>query len=233
MEFHKDILKRPQKDINNNKDLSPVLNSSFESFISKRTEKLCTALYMVTDFMEHNEPIRRQLRTLAVKLISDIHSGDYPSIASLKSQIISLINIAKEVGIISSMNSAILLKEFSVTKEMIDEKYGKIRLIEDLLKDEDILKDKVKDNYNQPIVRPNVLYKQRPISVLNNLETKSNRKEDILKFIKDKGEVAIKDIVQAISGCSEKTIQRELMSLTKSEQVKKTGAKRWSKYSAI
>ena len=41
----------------------------------------------------------------------------------------------------------------------------------------------------------------------------------------------IKDVSPLIKGCSEKTIQRELLSMVKSGILKKEGEKRWSKYS--
>ena len=41
------------------------------------------------------------------------------------------------------------------------------------------------------------------------------------------------DIAQTIRDCSEKTIQRELIALIQGGIVKKTGERRWSKYSLI
>ena len=40
----------------------------------------------------------------------------------------------------------------------------------------------------------------------------------------------IKDIVMSITGCSEKTIQRELSALVAQGVLKKIGEKRWSRY---
>ncbi len=62
------------------------------------------------------------------------------------------------------------------------------------------------------------------------LALKLTRRNTILKLIKDKHEVTIKDITSIISDCSEKTIQRELLSLVESGVLKRTGEKRWSKY---
>jgi hypothetical protein len=65
--------------------------------------------------------------------------------------------------------------------------------------------------------------------------SKTKRKDIILNFIKDKGVVTIKDICKikdkSIVSCSEKTIQRELMSLIKEGVIKREGDKRWTKYS--
>jgi DNA-binding transcriptional ArsR family regulator len=58
-----------------------------------------------------------------------------------------------------------------------------------------------------------------------------NRRERIMGIIKDKGHVTIKDVSTAITDVSEKTIQRELMSLISDRIIVKEGERRWSKYS--
>jgi hypothetical protein len=64
-------------------------------------------------------------------------------------------------------------------------------------------------------------------------EPKGQRREEILKIIKARGSVTIKDITGLVRDCSEKTVQRELMSLVDDKLVKKTGERRWSRYSPI
>lgn len=59
---------------------------------------------------------------------------------------------------------------------------------------------------------------------------KKNRRDFILGIIGQKGEVTIKDISNVFNGCSEKTIQRELISLVSEGVVSKEGERRWSKY---
>lgn len=58
----------------------------------------------------------------------------------------------------------------------------------------------------------------------------NNRREMIIKLIKDKGVVSIKDISDHIKDCSEKTIQRELLSLVQEGILVKEGERRWSTY---
>lgn len=62
-------------------------------------------------------------------------------------------------------------------------------------------------------------------------ETASTRTERIMSIIRDKGQVSIKDLSDAITDVSEKTIQRELLSLVSQGQISKTGERRWSRYS--
>jgi hypothetical protein len=63
------------------------------------------------------------------------------------------------------------------------------------------------------------------------LALKLSRRNTLLKLTKDKGSVSIKECVSVINDCSEKTIQRELTALVDQNILKKTGEKRWSRYS--
>lgn len=67
----------------------------------------------------------------------------------------------------------------------------------------------------------------------NGHKRKDTRKSTILEFIKGHNNVNIKDIVPNIVGCSEKTIQRELIGLINEGKIKKEGERRWSRYSVI
>lgn len=62
-------------------------------------------------------------------------------------------------------------------------------------------------------------------------EEKSERQTLILSTIGARGESSIKDLTDVIKGCSEKTIQRELIALVDSGSLLKTGERRWSRYS--
>ena len=137
----KNLLLDSQKDtMNNQKDtqktsLNPygqtdiytekiLINKGSYDFANKKTEKLITALYMVTDCMETDETLRNKLRSLGVELLSDVYKINYLSITekyshiqkslSRVSEIVSFIEIAQTIGFISEMNGLILKKEFSI-----------------------------------------------------------------------------------------------------------------------
>ncbi len=86
--------------------------------MSKKAEKISTALYMVTDLISANDPIRNRIRECGVDLIAQTRSmshsfsGDiYFVIARTinKSwEVISLVEVASSVGFISDMNARIL-----------------------------------------------------------------------------------------------------------------------------
>ena len=85
-----------------------------------KTNKLITALYMVTDIMDKDEPIRNKLRTLGTNLISDMHYAPVKALPKI-SEIMSFLDIAGVVNLISEMNLKILQNEFFELKKAIEE----------------------------------------------------------------------------------------------------------------
>lgn len=89
-----------------------------------KTNKLITALYMVTDTMDKEEPIRLKLRTLGVEILSDITSSPRETFDNFNEKIntiLSFLNITSDVGMISEMNYNILRKEFVELKQSMQE----------------------------------------------------------------------------------------------------------------
>lgn len=74
--------------------------------------------------------------------------------------------------------------------------------------------------------KESVMYKQAGVS-----GALSDRQLVIIKEIRLKGQLTIRDLVDKITGCSEKTIQRDLLALVENGVLKKEGERRWSKYS--
>lgn len=101
------------------------IKDNTNSLSYKKTNKLITALYMVTDIMEKDEPIRSKSRTLGVEILSDINSKNLAH--SIKDthqkvqEILLLLSIAEDLNFISSMNSNILKKEFIELKNALIE----------------------------------------------------------------------------------------------------------------
>jgi hypothetical protein len=71
-----------------------------------------------------------------------------------------------------------------------------------------------------------------PASGPGHLESGS-RSAAILNFVVENKAVSIKDIRTAITGCSEKTIQRELANLISQGLIKREGERRWSVYKPV
>ncbi len=105
-------------------DVKTLNDKHVYEFANKKTEKLVTALYMVTDCMDTDDALKSKLRELGVSLLSDMykismlspmdkHVHISSSLAHVD-ELLSFIEIAYTIGFISEMNASILKKEFSI-----------------------------------------------------------------------------------------------------------------------
>lgn len=99
------------------------------SDISKRPERLASAIYLVTGFFNDLEPIKWKLRSLASDFVSigmsikDESVSNRPQtifdIRAVMLEIVSLLNVAKNAGLVSDMNHRILHDEFEKFLNMV------------------------------------------------------------------------------------------------------------------
>ena len=83
---------------------APYEAEGFHSGSYTKTNKLITALYMVTDTIDKEEPIRLKLRTLGIEILSDSASLQKRVLSNLNEKIntvLSFLNIASDVGMFS------------------------------------------------------------------------------------------------------------------------------------
>ena len=180
------------------------------------------------------------------KMMSDIEK--------ISLELMSLFNIASVSGFVSEMNSNILREEFnSFIKEIssfyktIDENTSLKSLVSPINYDNNDLESNIDNNLKKIssvyehnnigksdlLISGQDLSKKMPSDELKNQKRKEVRKDTIYEFIKRHENSSIKDILPNIVGCSEKTIQRELISLINEGKIRKIGERRWSKYSVV
>ena len=198
----------------------------------KKTEKLVSAIYLLTSFFDEKEPIKWRLRELGGKLIS---MRDNRNVVL---EIMSLFTVAKNAGLLSDMNYEIVHKEFSKLApqnptisdlffQTLDE--SKVSIPEEKVIEKAPL-------YIASSVRTSPAIKDKIARVyLDHTEgvvavKKNSRQNVILNLLKKKSEIMIKDVTPLIAGVSEKTIQRELLAMVSSGILRKEGEKRWSRY---
>lgn len=222
-------------------------------FLYKKTERLTTAMYMITNLFSDNEPMKWTLRKKISELLSftvgykDLHQTNYYNFAhEVKTkilEIISLLEVSSRSGLVSPMNFSIIKQEFSKLISVLDKAENK--------DNENSNKSTFSSNFfnvpNTQKVTQNVavekvessdLDKGQNIKDIKNITDnpvvkRNYRQTVILNLIRKNKEVDIKDIAKVITDCSEKTIQRELISLIESGVIKKVGERRWSKYTLI
>lgn len=245
-------------------DVKALGSKHVYEFANKKTEKLVTALYMVTDCMDTDDALKGKLRQLGVELLSDMyelsalspmdkHVHISSSLAHVD-EILSFVEIAYTIGFISEMNTSILKKEFLILISELEshqkkDKHFTFTLDEDMFSLPVLESPEAQDNYSQNGLkdkRTNINtmsftnnkqhsfapHIPKQISHTFSVSDKKERTDKILSLVKGK-DVSIKDISNAFTDCSEKTIQRELNALVAKGQVKKIGEKRWSRYQSV
>ena len=237
-------------------------------FVAKKAEKLTTALYMITDFLNFKEPFKWEIREKAVHFLSLITLFSSASSATKKEHIIvdilpilsetmSLLRLGLSIRLISRMNYSILQSEYSTLYDILHAQLSTQSIVDNFFLSKDLFevsntldKGQNKRQYHKgQKADGNVLYdteqgtnrekvscSQSPSNNSDNVSLtgkKGVRRDMILKVIRTRGEANIKDISEIISECSEKTIQRELMSLIRLGKVSRIGERRWSRYTLI
>ncbi len=229
-------------------------------FVFKKTEKLTTALYMITNLFSDSEPMKWTLREKVNSLLShtirykDTFASDrIDFVLETKTralEIVSFLEVSSRAGLISGMNFSILKQEFLNLISVIDTSRVDVENSRTMFG---------KNFFDVPVARTesrvdhtttSVSVSRVDVTPYTSSETtnqlkdkvsiqgevvfkKNNRQSIILQLLKRKKELTIKDIAETIKDCSEKTIQRELIALISIGVLKKTGERRWSKYSLV
>ena len=77
------------------------------------------------------------------------------------------------------------------------------------------------------------IYKNKNVLNKTASKKKEGRRDGIVKLLKKRGNLTVKDIAGVIPGCSEKTVQRELVAMVSENILKKAGERRWTRYSLV
>jgi len=276
-----DILKHVlYKIINSHKDMDDLTVSPIDdkkhrpsnvesrsSFVHlhKSTEKIVAALFLITELMSDNNPIRLKIRTLGVDLVSFILSSSTSIVddvhffntryTSLLLEILSLLEIALLSEQISHMNFRIISEEINRIGEVTDKlkkRYGSTALssrsariltrgkasqkaTDSLLSASDRFGTQISSSglhkghsirHRKSLVSYRKMNNRFDIQAIDTVK----RKEIIVNSLKDGKHLTTKDFMSVIGGVSDKTIQRDLISMVKDGTLRKEGERRWSRY---
>ena len=113
-----------------NKGLEQIPVSRGVSFVIRKTEKLTTALYMVTDIMSEKDPMKWKVREIGVDILSDITVSANASPSERMSvfrnvmrkieRVVSFLDIAQSAQMMSEMNASVLKKEYLALRDAIE-----------------------------------------------------------------------------------------------------------------
>jgi hypothetical protein len=251
---------KPHREIEKPREISLFRNNNILDFVFKKAEKISCAVYLVTDHYSEKEPLKWSLRDKILSLLEEIITfrvvfsdnltlKDSLSIKIL--EIISLLDLSFSAGLISDMNYRIIKQESLKLANFVGSKtslksspqpsfeggFFNVELkdsLEERVNEYNLERNSIKDIPKGQEIKRHLSFRnnEKDISVLRSkIQNKTGeRKRKILAVIKEKREVSVKDITNFITDCSEKTIQRDLVSLVKENILKKTGERRWSRY---
>lgn len=238
----KDMTVRTETETDLKTAFSSFLRGDHHSFVIQKTEKLASALYVVTGFVPNDDPLRTRLRTCALELVSTSTDPDrardvryHEGFASRCLEISSILTLAQRAGFISSMNARILCDEYADLATFVSEHRDKVFGVSRVDVASSPLpapsqKGATHSSYSPKIMQGDKHSKTDNFKRTNNHKRHSNRRAIILSLLDKKDKITIKDACEAIEGCSEKTIQRELTALVVEGVLIKEGERRWSTY---
>lgn len=192
-------------------------------------DKIASAIYLITGFFSDSEPLKWRLRTLA----ADLASEQIRDKNMVVRELISFFSIAKAANLVSDTNHNILVQELTRVSQELEVPLLPLLKVERLPEhaheprlSEPKAHEVIKDNFvRKPLEEKPVLKDFGAVSV-----KKNSRQSTIIALLKRKKEVMIKDVSPLITGCSEKTIQRELSEMVEAGILRKIGEKRWTRY---
>lgn len=226
-------------------------NDTKYHFLYKKTERLLSALYLVTNTFSDTEPVRVSIREKAMCLLDYAllkNDSDYLAYSAVLIKVGSILKIAFDAGFVSEMNYLILANEISSLSKAFeglqDQKRKKTYFNESFfsvpsLPKQEISKDETTLKDMSFIRSNNVLYNVPDKNISQNIndtktkntDSKNDRRKKIFEIVNKKSVCTIKDFSYVITDYSEKTIQRELGAMVLEGVLKKDGEKRWSTYS--
>ncbi len=235
-------------------------NDLYLTFFTKKVEKIVSALYLTTDHLNNDEPLKWGIRKKGTILLSNVmklnnhlvsdKSKIFSNISFELFEILSLLELTVISKLISEENLEVFKREFDLLLSLIKNNFDKISDQFSPYIGGDYFK--VKDKSLRPKEIKNVLdsikdingYKGHSrdkgqsllevedikINKVSNHEKKNSRRDLILETLSKGQKLTIKDISKIVTDCSEKTIQRELQKMMQDNLLEKEGERRWSRY---
>lgn len=243
-------------------------------FYYKKAEKVVSALYLITNHFDQNEPLKWRIRQQATEMLRCISALKDTTgvlqeerkqhIQQIADDISSCVSVAKTAGLVSPSNAQVCSHEIGALSDGVcacSEFSGPRNMI---LSHEFFRTEAEPENglsaqaertppaepspAHEPPPEPAAAADTTPTPAQKTQEPKAEhtpahspkpavqakknqRQRSILKLVRDRGEISVRDAAEVISNCSEKTLQRELSALVKEGVLQKRGERRWTRYS--
>lgn len=196
--------------------------------LTNRIQKITEALYRVTELLSDKEPLKWLLRNEAVELFDFLASKENKEIWEGKGEFDLIRKINRTLQLAASSDTFVSNINFEILRR-------------EYLALGDFLREQIKTK-KQEFQSLQSIQNFLPISISNgqisngqdidsNGHNGQTRKKQILGLFKENEWVSSQEILALLSQFSPKSIQRDLLEMVNSGILKKTGDKRWRKYS--
>lgn len=206
---------------------------SFSDYVRLKLSKLSSVVYLVTNFMPDQEPVKWLLRQKALNFSTqDLSRPLFGQLMAEIEQIVVVIELALLCRDVSKMNLSILKIEYLSLKQVLLDKHLNTQATLEQIPE---LAASGLKHFTEPATESSTQVSNQSSRQFASARAKSPivspRSGLILGLIKQKGPSSIKDIASNVRGVSSKTVQRELAELVRTGALRKEGEKRWSRYS--
>lgn len=261
-------------------------------FAVRKTEKIVTALYLVTDVMDPELPLTRSVRTESLGLLDACYrvlsSGamspdEVARIIVRMEHVSSLVSIGRITQHISEMNAEVLLSEMGKVVQAVTVELAEIRsrhasysaargggaamqpAIPSQVLSDAAFDEMAKTRKRQNDIKTTLTTPINDIGAMSNSRRFANdtgvskttsseslvskgssqkkssgnavpagdRKQKILDVVTSHKNATMQDIQKFVTECSDKTLQREVLSLIGLGLIRKEGDKRWATYHLV
>ena len=236
------------KDILSDRDPLDIALFKSDNYINiyKKTEKIASAIFVITDIKKDNSNTqesvlelrgvtKEMLRSVIDLLSSDVSAGNDAMVRATvrhASLLRSLLTLAASSRTLRSDLVDVLLREIDgvlYSVHVLSTRRSAENMIDPTLESPQYIQVEKRRSKNMS-VESRAPRAPRPLESEVGTSVRT-RKGAIIDILKEKGVVSIKDISGAIKDYGEKTIQRDLIDMIKDGVIHKEGDRRWSKYS--
>lgn len=207
----------------------------------RRAERVVAAIFLATNHIPASESLRKEARETSLLLLreslalrDELRASQSRHVSAFRASVrflTSLLRMLTVGGFISLQNAAVLIEALDELGAFLQTAQASSLSDTVSFSREDLIdvQSPVKDKVN---VKDKTSIKDRDnVSDRGTQGALSVRKENVLDVLKGGGSLGIADVSAHLPEYSTKMIQRDLLELVAAGRVKKSGNKRWSKYS--
>ena len=219
----------------------------------RRAERLIAAVFLMTNHIPVDETLRIESRKVATSILpkalasrDELRSNASTALSEFRVAIrhlMSLVRLMVFAGFVSSQNAEVVvgaadeLGAFVLTagRSTLSESFvfsrEELTDVPDIYKGQRDIKDRVAIKDSNILRDSGAVSFTGPATAGGSPTAARSRSSGIVGILRTGGELNIRDIAANLPEYGEKTIQRELNALIQQGIVKRTGLKRWSRYS--